>query len=108
VKGPRGESVPGDGGGTDAEPPIRRTVTVVNSRGLHARAAAKFVKLAGTFAADIEVARNDIIVSGRSIMGIMMLAAGPGAEIDIIARGPDARAAIDALENLIERKFDED
>lgn len=87
---------------------LRRTVTVVNARGLHARAAAKFVKLAAEFEAEIEVARDKTRVAGSSIMGLMMLAAAPGTRLEISAAGPDAAAALDALAALVERKFDED
>ncbi|MGE0714389.1 MAG: HPr family phosphocarrier protein [Alphaproteobacteria bacterium] len=86
----------------------RRIVTIVNKRGLHARAAAKFVKLAATFAADVTVARNGTGVSGRSIMGLMMLAAGPGTELAVSADGADAAAAVAALVRLVEAGFDED
>lgn len=88
--------------------PRRRTVTIVNGRGLHARAAAKFVKLAAEFEAEIEVARDKTRVAGSSIMGLMMLAAAPGTRLEISATGPDAAAALDALAALVERKFDED
>jgi phosphocarrier protein HPr len=84
-----------------------RTATIVNERGLHARAAAKFVKLAYTFAATIMVERNGTEVEGRSIMGLMMLAAGPGAELRLAAGGADADAALSALCDLIARGFDE-
>ena len=79
-----------------------------NQRGLHARAAAKFVQALNGFQAEIIVVRGDMQVSGRSIMGLMMLAAGPGSVIEIRASGPDAAAALGALESLIGRKFDED
>ena len=85
-----------------------RSVVICNKRGLHARAAARFVKLAETFAAEVTVAKRDQSVSGRSIMGLMMLAAVPGASIDIAAAGADAGAAVDALAELVERRFDED
>lgn len=85
-----------------------RVVTIVNQRGLHARAAAKFVKLAGQFEATIFVTRKDQEVSGLSIMGLMMLAAGIGSEIEISSSGQDAEAALAALADLVERKFDED
>ena len=85
-----------------------RTVTVGNRRGLHARAAAKFVKLAGSFSAEITVANNGNVVSGISIMGLMMLAAGPGCRLTIRARGTQADGAAAALADLIESKFAED
>src|ERR1700761_6170310 len=86
----------------------RRTVTICNRRGLHARAAARFVKLADQFTADITVAKNGTSVSGRSIMGLMMLAAGPGTSIELRGSGPDAERAITALAELICDGFDED
>ena len=87
---------------------IRRTVTICNKRGLHARAAARFVKLAYTFDAEVMVAKNGAAVSGRSIMGLMMLAAGPGTAIELRATGPEAERAVAALAELISGGFDED
>jgi phosphocarrier protein HPr len=94
----------------ETAPPKRlvRTVTIRNQRGLHARAAAKFVKLAGQFDAEIVVERNGSEVAGQSIMGLMMLAAGPGSAIVIAASGREAPAALDALAELVERGFDEE
>jgi phosphocarrier protein len=74
---------------------------------LHARAAAKFVKLAFEFTSEIMVAKGESAVSGRSIMGLMMLAAGPGTEIELSATGADAERAVDALAALIAGGFDE-
>lgn len=88
--------------------PAERRVTILNKRGLHARAAAKFVKLAGQFGAELTVTKDGVAVSGRSIMGLMMLAAGPGTELSIRAEGADADAALDALAGLVAAKFDED
>ncbi len=87
--------------------PGRCTVTIVNERGLHARAAAKFVKLTDSFCAAVSVERHGTIVDGRSIMGLMMLAAGPGTELEIRAEGADAEAALAALADLVGRGFDE-
>lgn len=87
---------------------VERDLTIVNQRGLHARAAAKFVKLADTFAAEISVTKGDMTVSGRSIMGLMMLAAAPGCSIHVAAEGTDAQAALDAITKLVDDKFDED
>lgn len=87
---------------------IKRTATICNRRGLHARAAAKFVKLAANFDAQITVAHRGTEVSGLSIMGLMMLAAAPGCCIELVARGVQADDAIQALCDLIEQKFDED
>ena len=86
----------------------RITITIRNSRGLHARAAGKFVNTASAFDAEIWVMRADVVVSADSILGLMMLAAAPGCAIEIWARGPEANTAIAALKNLIERGFDED
>ena len=83
-------------------------VEIVNERGLHARASAKFVKLATTFDAEISVTREDQSVDARSIMGLMMLAAGPGALIEISAEGTDAEAAVAALAELVANRFEED
>jgi len=88
--------------------PLTAHAEIRNQRGLHARAAAKFVQALNGFQADVIVVRGDMEVSGRSIMGLMMLAAGPGSVIEIRASGPDAAAALGALESLIGRKFDED
>ncbi len=87
---------------------VTTVVTIVNQRGLHARAAAKFVILAGAFEAEVTVVRNGTEVPGSSILGLMMLAAAPGCELELRARGPAAHAAIDALRQLVEKKFDED
>ncbi len=91
-----------------AQPFAQALVTIVNERGLHARAAAKFVKLAGAFEAEVMVVRNGIEVPGSSILGLMMLAAAPGCELELRARGPAAQAVIGALRELVEKKFDED
>lgn len=85
----------------------RRLVTVTNERGLHARAAARFVELAKHFEAEIEVARDGVAVSGLSIMGLMMFAAGPGSLLEIRAVGPDADRAVGALAALVEAGFHE-
>jgi phosphocarrier protein HPr len=85
-----------------------RTVEIVNERGLHARASAKFVKLANEFDAEVTVTRDGQTVDARSIMGLMMLAAGPGCAIEIRADGRDAQAAVDALSELITGRFDEE
>ena len=86
----------------------RATVDIVNKRGLHARASAKFVKLASTFDAEVTVSKDGQSVDARSIMGLMMLAAGPGCSIDIEAEGPEAAAALEALSALVDARFDED
>ena len=88
--------------------PEPRTFTIQNKKGLHARAAAKFVGVAGAFDAAIQVERNGQSVSGRSIMGLMMLAASPGTSILVSAEGTDATKALDAIEQLIANKFEEE
>ena len=87
---------------------LSRTVEIINERGLHARASAKFVKVASGFDAEVTVSREGQTVDARSIMGLMMLAAGIGSTIDIAAEGPEAEAALDALDALIANRFDED
>lgn len=87
---------------------VKRNATICNRRGLHARAAAKFVKLAATFDAQVSVAHRGAEVSGLSIMGLMMLAAAPGCCIELKAHGAEAGQAIAALCDLIDQKFDED
>ena len=90
------------------QPFAQALVTIVNERGLHARAAARFVKLAGSFDAEVTVVLNGTEVSGSSILGLMMLAAAPGCELELRATGPAARAAVGALSELIAKKFDDD
>lgn len=92
---------------TSGAAPLTAHAEIRNQRGLHARAAAKFVQVLNGFQAEVVVIRGDMEVSGRSIMGLMMLAAGPGSVIEIRASGADAAAALGALESLIGRKFDE-
>jgi phosphocarrier protein len=87
---------------------LSRAATIRNQRGLHARAAAKFVKLANEFEAEIQVRRGDLTANGRSIMGLMMLSAGLGNEVEVTVSGPDAEKALSAVLALIGRKFDED
>jgi phosphocarrier protein HPr len=91
-----------------ADGALTRTVGIRNQRGLHARAAAKFVKLAGTFNAQVRVIKGDMDVSGTSIMGLMMLAAGIGTDVELRASGAQAMEAMQALTDLIERRFDEE
>ncbi len=85
-----------------------RRIVIVNKLGLHARAAAKLVKLAGGFAADIHLVREQRRVNAKSIMGVLMLAAAKGTELTVTACGEDEDAALDALEALIMRRFDEE
>ena len=93
--------------GDDVTPGLSRTVTIPNRRGLHARAAAKFVTLAERFGACVDVLRDDQEVSARSIMGLMMLGAGQGSSIEIRAQGWDAKEALEALAGLVEAGFHE-
>lgn len=86
---------------------ISRTLTICNRRGLHARAAAKFVTLAERFGASVDVIKDGQDVSARSIMGLMMLGAGQGSTVELRAEGWDAKEAMDALAALIEAGFDE-
>jgi phosphocarrier protein HPr len=87
---------------------ISREMNITNQRGLHARASAKFVKCAEAFDANVVVSRDGQSVPGTSIMGLMMLAASIGTTIVVEASGPQADAAMSALEDLVTRKFDED
>jgi phosphocarrier protein len=106
--------VNGEGSGDDgrddgvSQPTIlTRTLTICNRRGLHARAAAKFVTLAERYGATVDVVKDGQDVSARSIMGLMMLGAGLGSTIELRAQGWDAREAMDALGALVEAGFDE-
>ena len=87
---------------------LKRTVEICNERGLHARASAKFVKAASTFESEVKVTRDGVTVDARSIMGLLMLGAGPGASIDIEAEGPDADVAVETLAALVECRFEEE
>ncbi len=86
----------------------RETVKIINKRGLHARASAKLVEAAARFQSEITVTKDGQSVSGRSIMGLMMLGAGPGSTITISAEGPDAEEAMIAILALVEARFGED
>jgi phosphocarrier protein len=96
------------GSQTDTADLPSRRLTICNSRGLHARASAKFVRCAERFDADVHVSRDGQTVGGTSIMGLMMLAAACGSTIDVAADGPEAKAALDAIEALVAAKFDEE
>jgi phosphocarrier protein len=100
-------NAPPDARGGRPPKTFRASVTIVNRRGLHARAAAKFVKVAEQFAADVEVVKDDMTVCGTSIMGLMVLAAALGSELEIRTRGREAQAALAALVALVEQGFDE-
>lgn len=88
--------------------PLTRVVPIVNARGLHARASAKFVKTAMSFDAEVKVSRDGQCVDAQSIMGLMMLAAGQGSTIEISAEGAEAEAAMEALCKLVAARFDEE
>lgn len=87
---------------------ITRDLVVSNKLGIHARPAAMFVKIASKFDSDIFVEKDGERVNGKSIMGLMMLAAGPGSKLKVIASGADAQQAVTEIEALLKRKFDED
>lgn len=87
---------------------LKREIVIINKLGLHARAAAKFVTLASRFDAEIRLLRNDREVNGKSIMGVMMLAAACGTRLELCAGGPEAEQALEHLEELILRRFDEE
>ena len=92
----------------NSSPHPEALVTIINRKGLHARASAKFVKCAEAFNAKITVTRDDQSVAGNSIMGLMMLAAGPGVQLHLRAEGAEGPEALEALVNLIEQGFDEE
>ena len=85
-----------------------RNVEIINKLGMHARAAAKFVKLATSFQSDIDIEKDSRRVNAKSIMGVMMLAASRGSTVTLYAMGDDAQQSLDALERLINDRFDED
>ncbi len=85
-----------------------RELVIVNKRGLHARASAKFVQTVGRFEAQVTVSRDGMTVGGMSIMGLMMLAASPGCSVEVSASGPQAQEALDALERLVAERFGEE
>jgi phosphocarrier protein HPr len=96
------------GGSPAGEGPFVRELAITNKRGLHARASAKFVQMAERFNAEITVTRGSESVGGNSIMGLMMLAAAPGTTITVTAKGPQARAALEALTELVGSRFGEE
>lgn len=87
---------------------VKKEISILNELGLHARPAAMFVKLANEFLSEITVEKGAETVNGKSIMGIMMLAAGKGSKIKVTAVGQDAEAAVEAIEKLIQSKFGEE
>ena len=84
------------------------TVDICNARGLHARASAKFVKLASGFQSEVTVTREGVTVDARSIMGLLMLGAGQGSTLELTAEGPDAAEAVAALSDLVGCRFEEE
>jgi len=88
--------------------PISQDVEIINKLGMHARASAKFVHIASSFSCHVEVEKNGQRVNGKSIMGVMMLAAGKGSSITLHIDGDDAETCINALTQLINQRFDED
>ena len=93
---------------SEVSEPIVREFLIVNQRGLHARASAKFVQMVSGFDAEIAVEKDGMRVGGTSIMGLMMLAASPGCSVRVVAKGPEAAAALDALAELISNRFGEE
>jgi phosphocarrier protein len=87
---------------------VRRTLQIKNRLGLHARAAAQFVQTANQYNAEVSVTKDGQTINGKSIIGLMMLAAACGSSIEVAAEGADAAAAMTAIEALVDRKFDED
>ena len=97
-----------DAGPTVPQGAISRELPIINKRGLHARASAKFVQMVERFNAEVWVTKGSETVGGTSIMGLMMLSAGPGTSILVSAIGPEAQAAIDAITDLVASKFNEE
>lgn len=102
MNAPQKPSPPPEGG------PVAREFTVINKLGIHARPAALFVRTANKFQSEITVEKDNEQINGKSIMGLMMLAAGNGSQLHVQAEGPDAQQALDELEKLFLRKFDEE
>ena len=106
------DAAPSSPAGADSSPAQSdaavREIPITNKRGLHARASAKFVQLVERFNAEVSVTRNGETVGGTSIMGLMMLSAGPGTSIVVSATGPEAEAAVTAIAQLVENKFNEE
>jgi phosphocarrier protein HPr len=102
---PSPENIPGP---RVPEGAVSKELLIINKRGLHARASAKFVQTVERFSAEVWVTRGNETVGGTSIMGLMMLAAAPGTTIVVSAIGPDAQAAITAITDLVESKFNEE
>ena len=103
-----GDASPSQQSNVPPSPTISREIPIVNKRGLHARASAKFVQMVERFNADVSVTRNGETVGGTSIMGLMMLSAGIGTSIVVSATGPEAETAVAALAELVGNKFNEE
>jgi phosphocarrier protein HPr len=101
------EIIPGPGASVP-DGAVSKELLIVNKRGLHARASAKFVQTVERFSAEVWVTRGGETVGGTSIMGLMMLAAGPGTTITVSAIGPEAEAVVAAITELVESKFNEE
>ena len=99
------ENIPGPGVPAGA---LSKELLIINKRGLHARASAKFVQTVEKFSAEVWVTRGSETVGGTSIMGLMMLAAGPGTSVTVSAIGPEAQQAVDAIAALVADKFNEE
>ena len=93
---------------SESDAPLVRDFPIINQRGLHARASAKFVQVAGSYQASVSVQKDGTEVGGTSIMGLMMLAASPGCCIRVTAKGPEARQVMAAIEELIATRFGEE
>ena len=103
------DAPPANDAGTAVPPDaISRELLIINKRGLHARASAKFVQMVERFEADVWVTRGGETVGGNSIMGLMMLSAAPGTTILVSCKGPQAQAALDAITQLVADKFNEE
>ena len=103
------DAPPANDAGTAVPPDaISRELLIINKRGLHARASAKFVQMVERFEAEVWVTRGGETVGGNSIMGLMMLSASPGTTILVSAKGPEAQAALDAITALVADKFNEE
>jgi phosphocarrier protein len=92
----------------EAEPSMTKQFQVANKLGMHARPAAQFVKVANRYRCNVFVEKDGEKVNGKSIMGLMMLAAGPGSKVVVYAEGQDAASALEEIEQLFKRKFDEE
>ena len=101
-------SLPGGDAGAAGEEKCCKDLVILNKLGMHARPSARFVKVSNRYKAEILVEKDGEQVNGKSIMGLMMLAAGQGSKLRVTAEGPDAKQAIDDLEHLVQGRFDEE